>query len=120
MPHQLLSKIDYVISLAEKEHIPTTKFSVLLRLLNKAIQYGCSVSQDRFSSLHETSMTALDNCDTAFERFLRVSTEEGQAKAELETCEQFAGELTKRIYFRVFYFCSCVFRGSSDRGKERL
>ena len=38
-------------------------------------------------------MTALDNCDAAFKRFVskRLIKEEDQAKEELENCEHFAG-----------------------------
>ena len=98
VPQQLLSKVNHVISLAEREQITTTKISALLGLLNKAIQYCCSVSQDRLS-LHEASAVALKNFDAAFNRFLRKIVEEGgQAKEELKTCELLAGGLTKTQY----------------------
>ena len=94
MLQQLLSKIDHAISLAEKDDIPTTKLSALLELLSKAYNYSHSVSQKEFT-LCGASVTALDNCDAAFKRFVAKSLmeEENQAKEELENCEHFAGRL---------------------------
>ena len=92
---QLLSKIDHAISLAEKDGILTTKLSALLELLSKAYSYSHSVSQKEFTSCGG-SVTALDNCDAAFKRFVRkmLTKEEDQAKEELENCEQFAGRFS--------------------------
>ena len=93
VPQQLLSKIDHVITLTEKDGISTAKISALLELLSKAYKYGRSVSQDIFS-LHEASVKALDNCDAAFKTYLssRMINDESQAKKEMESCENFAGE----------------------------
>ena len=92
VPQQLLSKIDHIISLAEKNDISTAKVSALLELLSSAYEYGCSVSQDR-CSLHEASLKALENCDLAFKGFVssRRMEEEDQAKKDLESCGHFAG-----------------------------
>ena len=47
--------------------------------------------------MHETNVKALlDNCDTAFKRYLssRMVGEDNQVKEELESCELFAGWLS--------------------------
>ena len=89
---QLLSKIDHAISLAEKDGIPTIKLSALLELLSKAYNYSHSVSQKEFT-LCGASVTALDNCDAAFKRFVskRLMKEDDQAKEELVNCKHFVG-----------------------------
>lgn len=99
VPHQLLSKINRIISLAEKDSISTAKVSSLLELLSKAYKYGRIVSHDKFI-LRETSVTALDKCDAAFKRFLSSSIkgEEDQAKEELQSCERFAGKYSFSTY----------------------
>ena len=93
MPQQLLAKIDHVISLAEKDSIPTA--SAVLDLLSKGYKYGHWVSQFWFG-LGQTSKKALDDFDTAFKRYLsnRMVEEEDQSKEELERCEHLAGETT--------------------------
>ena len=92
---QLLSKIDHVLSLTERDNISTSKVSTLLNLLSKAYKYSCSVTQDLFS-LHGASVKALDNSDSSFKRFLsrRMTKDNNRAKEELMSCEQFAGRLT--------------------------
>ena len=102
MPQGLITKIDRAISLAEKDSISTVQLAALVDLLNKAFKYSSSVSQERFS-LHEASVTALNNCDAALKRFLssRLMKEEEQAKEELESCENFAGGLTTYIVYHV-------------------
>ena len=102
VPQQLLSKIDHVFALIEKDSISKTRISTLLELLSKACKYSHSVSQEEFR-LHEASVTALDNSDAAFKRFLssRMTEEEDQAKEELDSCEHFAGELPDAVYVNI-------------------
>ena len=89
MPQQLLSKIDHVISLAEKDNVSTKKISALLGLLSKAYKYSCSTtkSQDKFNQ-HESSDPTVLRVEKCTSPLSIVKGEEEQAK---EGCEHFAG-----------------------------
>lgn len=101
----LLSKINRVQSLTQKEDIPTANVTALLEILSKAYKYSYSVTQSWFS-LGEACVQALDDCDAAFRRFLssRMAEDEKQAKKELKTSERFAGGLTSIRLQQLTYY----------------
>ena len=89
--HQLLAKIDHVLSLANTHKLPTIKPTEVLNHLDLAYQYGQLVST---SDSHGTP--ALNEYDRAFERYLKslVEGEKDRTREDLKKCEECSGTVS--------------------------
>ena len=83
IPHQLLAKIDQVLSLAHTHKLPTVTPTQVLNHLDLAYNYGRLVP-------HTPSM---DEYGTAFKSYLDslAEGEEDRTREELKKCEQCSG-----------------------------
>ena len=84
IPHQLLAKIDHVLSLAHTHNLPTVTPTKVLKHLDVAYQYGRLVPHT----------PALDEYGAAFKSYLNslVEGEEDRTRGELKRCEQRSGK----------------------------
>ena len=84
IPHQLLAKINHVLSLAHTHNLPTVSPTKVLNHLDLAYQYGRLVPHT----------PALDEYGTAFKSYLNslVEGEEDRTRVELRKCEQSSGK----------------------------
>ena len=82
--HQLLSKIDHVLSLAHTHNLPTVTPTKVLNHLDLAYQYGRLVPHT----------PALDEYGTAFKDYLNslVEGEDDRIREELKKCEKYSGK----------------------------
>ena len=83
IPHQLLDKIDQVLSLAHTHNLPTVTPTQVLNHLDLAYQYGRLVPHT----------PALDEYGRAYKSYLNslVEGEEDRMREELKKCEQLSG-----------------------------
>ena len=82
--HQLLAKIDHVLSLAHTHNLPTVTPTKVFNHLDLAYKYGRRVPHT----------PALDEYGTAFKSYLNslVEGEEDRIREELKKCEQCSGK----------------------------
>ena len=88
--HQLLAKIDHVLSLANTHNLPTITPTQVLNHLDLAYQYG------RLVPTSDPQTPALDEYDRAFKRYLKsvVEGENDRIREELKKCEKCSGTVS--------------------------